>query len=110
IACIWYAGAFAQNPKIDTYFNSLGDQLNGNILLAQNDHVVLNRAVGYADFVSRKLNTPDARVNLASVSKLFTSTAILQLKDKGKLLLDDPLTKLIPDFPFADVTIRHLLT
>jgi len=110
IACLWYSGAFAQNPKFENYFSSLGDQLNGNILLAQNGRVVLSHAAGYADFVNHTPNTPDARFNMASVSKLFTSTAILQLKEKEKLSLDDPLTKFIPDFPFADVTIRHLLT
>lgn len=109
IACIWYTGAFAQNTKIDNYFNSLGDQLNGNILLAQNGRVVLSRTSGYADYLTKKPNTTDARFNLCSISKVFTSTAILQLRDKGKLSLDDRLSKYFPDFQFPDITLRQLL-
>jgi len=109
VACSFCLGAFAQNSKIDNYFNSLGDQFNGNILLAQNGRVVLNRGAGYADFLTKKPNTTDARFNLCSISKVFTSTAILQLRDKGKLSLEDHLAKYFPDFQFADITLRQLL-
>ena len=109
VACSFCLGAFAQNSKIDNYFNSLGDQFNGNILLAQNGRVVLNRGAGYADFLTKKPNTADARFNLCSISKVFTSTAILQLRDKGKLSLEDHLAKYFPDFQFADITLRQLL-
>ena len=110
IACSFCMGAFAQNSKIDNYFNSLGDRFNGNILLTQNGRVVLNHAAGYADFLTKKPNTTDARFNLCSISKVFTSTAILQLRDKGKLSLDDHLSKYFPDFQFTDITLRQLLT
>jgi len=110
IACSFCLGAFAQNSKIDNYFNSLGDRFNGNILLAQNGRVVLNHAAGYADFLTKKPNTTNSRFNLCSISKVFTSTAILQLRDKGKLSLDDHLTKYFPDFQFKDITLRQLLT
>ena len=110
IACLCWSGVFAQNAKFDDYFKSLGDQLNGNILLAQNGRVVFNHAAGYADFLIKKPNTTDARFNLCSISKVFTSTAILQLRDKGKLSLDDHLTKYFPDFQFKDITLRQLLT
>jgi CubicO group peptidase (beta-lactamase class C family) len=82
---------------------------NGNILAAQDGKVVFEHAYGYADFPSHKRNTLNSRFNLASVSKVFTSTAILQLMEKGKLRLDDPFQSYFPDFPFPDITIRHLL-
>jgi CubicO group peptidase (beta-lactamase class C family) len=109
ITCLWFSSAFAQNAKINSYFQTLGDRFNGNILLAQNGRVVLNRAAGYADFLTKKPNTTDARFNLCSISKVFTSTAILQLRDKGKLSLDDHLAKYFPDFQFKDITLRQLL-
>src|ERR671933_638585 len=49
---------------------------------------------------------------LASITKQFTATAIMLLANEGKLSLDDPLTKFLPDYPTAghDVRVRHLLT
>lgn len=97
---------------IQTYFSQLATlkQLNGNMLLATSGKPVIVFSSGFADFNKQKTNTSFSRFNLASISKIFTSTAILQLRDKGKLSLDEPLKKYISDFPFADVTIRHLLT
>lgn len=82
---------------------------NGNILAAQDGKVLYAKASGYADFPSRKPNTLDSRFNLASVSKVFTSTAILQLMERGKLRLDDTFQSYFPDFPSPEITIRHLL-
>lgn len=104
----------AQNSisKIDSYFNEISrlQQFNGNILLAKNEQVIANKSFGYADFATHKPNTSDVHYNLCSISKIFTSTAILQLRDKGKLSLDDNIAKYLPDFPFADITIKQLLT
>lgn len=55
----------------------------------------------------------DEIFDMASVSKLFTSVAIMQLWDEGKFKLDDPVAKYLPQFGVngkADVTIRQLLT
>src|SRR6185503_8537609 len=61
--------------------------------------------------------TPDTLYRIASLTKLFTSTALLQLRDAGRLQLDDPIVKHLPWFsigrPDADgapITIRHLIT
>jgi CubicO group peptidase (beta-lactamase class C family) len=61
--------------------------------------------------------TPDTLYRIASITKLFTSTAILQLRDAGKLRLDDPLVEHLPWFRIGrahaeapETTIRHLLT
>ena len=50
--------------------------------------------------------------NIGSVSKQFTSTAVLLLQERGKLALDDLVSKYIPNLPATatDVTLRHLLT
>lgn len=116
---LWTAALFtalsnAQNnqPVFDHYFNQVSEQkqLNGNILLANNDHIVYERSMGYADISTRKANTAGTRYNLASITKVFTATAILQLQEKGQLSLDDQVIKWLPRFPYATVTIRHLLT
>jgi CubicO group peptidase (beta-lactamase class C family) len=112
ISCFCFQLSFGQNQKIESYLDKIGkeDQLNGNILLAVKGQIIAGRSFGYADFEACIPNTSDFRFNIASISKVFTSTAILQLRDKKKLSLDDHLTKFFPDFPFAGITIRHLLT
>jgi D-alanyl-D-alanine carboxypeptidase len=72
---------------------------------------------GMSDRAARTPATPKTLYRIASITKLFTSTALMQLRDAGKLSLDDPVAKFIPGFkvgdPFPDdppVSIRHLLT
>lgn len=48
--------------------------------------------------------------NVGSVSKAFTAIAILQLAEKEKLEFSDKVLKYLPDFPYPDITIHHLLT
>ncbi|OMP79537.1 serine hydrolase [[Flexibacter] sp. ATCC 35208] len=84
--------------------------LNGNILMAQKGKVIHSLSYGYADMPSRTPNTLETPFNLASISKTFTATAILQLMEKGKLNLDDSFQQYFPDFPYPYITIRHLLT
>jgi CubicO group peptidase (beta-lactamase class C family) len=94
------------------YFNEVQElrQLNGNMLLANEGTVVYQRSFGYADIPTQLATRPETRYNLASISKLFTATCILQLKEKGKLSLEDPVISRLPDFPYPDIKIRHLLT
>ncbi|QHS63430.1 serine hydrolase domain-containing protein [Chitinophaga agri] len=98
--------------NLNIYFNQIAQQqlLNGNILLAVKGRTIYQRSFGHADLATGILNTDSSRFNLASISKIFTSTAILQLKEKGLLTLEDHLQAYFPDFPYADITIRHLLT
>lgn len=84
--------------------------LMGNILVADHGKVVYQRCFGFRDIANRLPNTDASAFALASISKQFTATAVLQLKEKGKLRLDDALIRYFPDFPFPDITIRHLLT
>ncbi len=72
---------------------------------------------GMADLVSGAPVTAATPFRLGSVSKLFTATAILELRDAGKLRLDDPVVRHLPWFEirtaFADagpITLEHLLT
>ena len=111
-ACYYFLPSYAQKARIDDYFIKIAalHQLNGNILVAENGQMLAGKSCGYADFETRQPNTVSARYNLASISKLFTATAVLQLRDKGKFSLADHFTKYFPDFPFAGISIRHLLT
>jgi len=97
---------------MDSVFNAQSGNglLMGNLLVAEHGTVVYQRSFGYRDLSKKIPNTASSAFALASVSKQFTSTAVLQLKEKGKLRLDDHLTQYFPDFPFPEITLRHLLT
>jgi CubicO group peptidase (beta-lactamase class C family) len=79
--------------------------------------LVWARGFGRADVEGGAPATPDTLYRIASITKLFTSTAVLILRDEGKLQLDDPLGRHLPWFTIGDqhagappITIRHLLT
>jgi CubicO group peptidase (beta-lactamase class C family) len=79
--------------------------------------LVWAKAYGYSDLDSKTKATPDTAYRIASNTKLFTATAIMLLRDSGKLQLDDPVAKHLEWFSFDDqhaatpaITIRHLLT
>ena len=74
------------------------------------------RCYGLADIASGRPVGPDTIFRIASVSKTITSLAIMQLRDAGKLDLDDPVGRHLRQFRVVaapggpDITIRHLLT
>src|SRR6185503_4565328 len=51
---------------------------------------------GYADVKAKKPMSADTKFRMASHSKLFTATAIMQLREQGKVRLDDPVSKYLP--------------
>jgi CubicO group peptidase (beta-lactamase class C family) len=73
---------------------------------------------GVTDIASKRAMTPDTLFGVASISKTFTGAAIVQLRDAGRLSLDDPMAKFIPEFKavtchfgrIEDVTLRRVLT
>jgi CubicO group peptidase (beta-lactamase class C family) len=83
--------------------------LHGGVLVAEKGRVVYHRAFGDADVAAGIPNTTASRFQTASMSKIFTSTAVLQLAEKRRLRLDDPVARHLPGFPYRDITIRHLL-
>ncbi len=79
--------------------------------------LVWSKGYGFSDIAAQTSVTPDSIFRIGSITKLFTSTAIMQLRDNGRLRLDDPVNKYLPWFElkrnFEDntpITIRHLLT
>ena len=86
----------------------------GAVLVARHGKVLLQDAWGRADRKAGVANTPATRFRIGSMNKMFTAVATLQLVEAGKLELDDPIGKHLPDYPnkevAAKVTVRHLLT
>jgi D-alanyl-D-alanine carboxypeptidase len=76
------------------------------------DRLVLDTALGVADVSTGEPLTPGHLFRIASHSKTFTATAVLQLVEAGRLRLDDPIARWVPALAgsgLAEVTIRELL-
>jgi CubicO group peptidase (beta-lactamase class C family) len=76
-----------------------------------NGDVVFEKAFGLADLEHNVPNTPQTIFESGSVAKQFTAAALVLLQQDGKLSIDDPVRKYIPELPDygAPLTIRHLL-
>lgn len=97
--------------RIDSIVRSaaVNAHFSGVVLLAEKGSVTYEAAFGYRDFAKRVPLQKTDIFELASVSKQFTATVIMMLKEKGLLQYDDLLEKYI-DIPYKGITIRHLLT
>jgi CubicO group peptidase (beta-lactamase class C family)/D-alanyl-D-alanine dipeptidase len=85
-----------------------------SIALVDDQTIVWARGFGFADPKSKKPATADTVYRVGSVSKLFTDIAIMQLVEQGKLDLDVPVSRYLPDFkpanPFKKpITLRELM-
>lgn len=108
-------------PEIDRLFRDYAAEARvpgaawGIIVDGQLAH---SGVTGYRDIPSKSPVTPDTVFRIASMTKSFTAIAILKLRDEGKLSLDDPAEKYVPEmkalvYPTSDsprITIRHLLS
>jgi CubicO group peptidase (beta-lactamase class C family) len=76
-----------------------------------NGEAVFEKAFGFADLEHDVLNTPQTIFESGSVAKQFTAAALVLLQQEGKLSIDDPVKKYIPELPDygSPLTIRHLL-
>ena len=97
--------------KIDDYFRRKYKkrQFNGNILFAEDGKIITHKSYGYANLKTKEELTENHSFQLASVSKPFTSVAILQLIENGQINLKDTLQKFFPNFPYKGITIHQLL-
>jgi CubicO group peptidase (beta-lactamase class C family) len=84
----------------------------GAILVAQDGKILLDKGYGDADLEWRVPNSPATKFQIASITKQFTAASILLLAERGKLNVNDPVKKYMPDAPPAwdKVTIYRVLT
>jgi CubicO group peptidase (beta-lactamase class C family) len=100
-------------PQVDRVFDTWTSATPGCAVgVAVGGKTVVARAYGMADLEHDVRNTPETIFEAGSVSKQFTAAAILLLARDGKLSLDDPVRKHVPELPdYAQpLTIRHMLT
>ena len=84
----------------------------GSVLVARDGKVLFERSYGSAEVEWEVPNTPQTKFNIASLTKQFTGLAILQLAERGKLKLEDAVSKYYTDAPAAweKITLYQLLT
>ena len=97
--------------KFDKSIDSLHaiHEFNGNILLVKNGVKLYEKSIGFTDSTTNQRLNSSSAFNLASISKTFTSSLILMYVQEGKLKIDDQVHQYLPEFPYKDITIRHLL-
>ncbi|MDR1789005.1 MAG: beta-lactamase family protein [Opitutaceae bacterium] len=95
LAANLFAGRFA-----DVFLPKINENIlaGGVFLVADNEKILECEAAGFADIAARKPMREDALFWIASMTKSFTAVALMTLVDEGKLSLDDPVSKFIPEF------------
>jgi CubicO group peptidase (beta-lactamase class C family) len=89
------------------------DKFSGAVLVTRDGKVLIREAHGFSERESQLLNKLDTRFRVASLTKMFTAVAVLRLVQQGKVRLDDPIGKWVPELrskPAAPATIHQLLT
>jgi CubicO group peptidase (beta-lactamase class C family) len=92
--------------------------VGGSLAYFKDGKVLVRHDTGFADRAARVPITPRSIFHYGSITKTLTAVAIMQLRDRGQLSLDDPITKWIPELrqvhnPFGSVdaiTLRMLLS
>ena len=81
-------------------------------IVVKDGKVVLRKGYGMANLELGVAMAPDMVFELGSVTKQFTAAAILLLQERGKLRVEDDITKYLPDYPThgATITLENLLT
>jgi len=101
---------------LEAYFTARfpADQPGIAVLVAKRGQTVFERGYGVADVVTRTPITPRTLFNVGSLTKTVVASAILLLAERGRLSVDDPLSRYFPEFKrpeiAAKVKLRHLLT
>lgn len=87
-------------------------QFMGSVLVARDGKPLLSKGYGFANLEWEVPNSPESKFRLGSITKQFTAACILLLEERGKLNIQDPVKKYMPDAPAAwdKVTIYNLLT
>ena len=87
------------------------DEPGAAVVVTKAGQPVYAGARGLADLDAKRPLTANSVFRIGSITKQFTAAVILQLAEEGKLSLDDPLSKFLPDYPRpgADATVEQLL-
>lgn len=92
--------------KLETMSKQVG--YSGTVLIAEGEEIVLEKAYGFANLAHQVPNKINTKFGIASMGKMFTAVAIMQLMEQKKLNLQNRVGELLPDYP--NVTVRDSVT
>ncbi|MEM6262119.1 MAG: serine hydrolase domain-containing protein [Bacteroidota bacterium] len=101
-----------RHPQIDSILNrwQKSRRFSGSVLVSYQSKLQHAAGYGYAHKGKSPIpNSPNTPFELASVSKMFTAAAVMLLHQQGKLAYDSTVQQYLPEFPYPDITVRHLL-
>jgi CubicO group peptidase (beta-lactamase class C family) len=112
------AGAAAPPSDLAAYADHLlantypADQPGAAALVVFDGQVILRKGFGMANLELGTPVSPDMVFELGSITKQFTAASVLLLQERGKLRVEDEITKYLPDFPMhgQKITVENLLT
>ncbi len=109
-----YDDTMALAKKKAAFLTSIYGSASVQYALIDNGEIILSGQAGVNDKVKKTVPTKDDMYGIGSISKIFTTVAVMQLVDQGKVDLDTPIVQYIPEFKMADkryndITTRMLL-
>ncbi len=121
LACLLMISFYSCNPnqkpdniQVEQYKKFVSEMKSrgfntGNILVYENGEVIFESSNGLRTISPIDSLTLNSQFRLASVSKQFTGVAVMKLKQAGKLEYDQKVNTILTNFPYDNITIRHLL-
>src|SRR5512135_2901419 len=76
-------------------------QFMGSVMIVRDQTVLFNKGYGFANVEWNVPNDSKTKFRLGSITKQFTAACVLLLEERGKLKVDDPVKKYLPDAPAA---------
>ena len=98
--------------SLNQYYENIWNStdMSGGVLVAHGDNILLEKYKGFGRENNQIPINKDTPLHLASISKPITAMAVLKLVEAKKISLEQKVKSIFPNFPYADVTIQHLLT
>src|SRR5689334_11211567 len=100
--------SIANSPEVQAALEQLATQLQRRMAedeiaglsaaVVYDQETIWSKGFGYANRERHTPATPDTPYRIASITKVFTTTMMMHLRDAGKLRLDDPVTKYLPEY------------
>lgn len=118
VAVLLGVSAHAQNTSFNQQVDRIAHDVlastgvpSASVAIVRDNQIAYTHAYGDASLLPHVPARPAMRYSIGSISKQFTATAILMLADQGKLSLDDPVSRFLPELTRAsEVKIRQLLS